>query len=71
MVVVELPIIKSVMLARVATRDEKKPLVLVLLVRTALVEKRFVVVAFVPLKFVVKKFVEVLFVIREDEANIF
>ena len=39
LVVVELPTIKLVMLASVATRDEKKPLVLVLLV-----EKRFVAV---------------------------
>ena len=59
------------MLASVATRDEKKPLVEVELVIIPLVAARLVVVAFIPLKLVAKKFVELLFVISEEEAKIF
>ena len=51
-VVVELPTIRSVMLANVATRDEKKPLVLVLFVALRLVMKAFVVVEFPTIKLV-------------------
>ena len=42
LVVVELPTMRSVMLARVATRDEKKPLVEVLFVERRSVNEPFV-----------------------------
>ena len=71
LVVVEFPTIKSVMLANVATRDEKKPLVEVLLVAVKLVTPRLVAVAFVKLALVAKKLVELLLVITEEEAKMF
>ena len=70
-VVVEFPTIKLVMEARVATRDEKKPLVVDELVIVALVAARFVEVLLIALKLVVKKFVEVELAIREEDAKIF
>ena len=67
----EFPTTKLVIEAKVATREEMKELVLVLLVRIALLVKKLVVVALLPLKLVVKKLVEVPLVIREEEAKIF
>ena len=59
------------MLARVATRDEKKPLVVVLLVVTALVVVEFPITALVAVRLVAKKLVEVPLVITEVEAKMF
>ena len=59
------------MLAKVATRDEKKPLVEVLLVDTRLVTPRLVAVALIKLLFVAKKLVEDPLVIIEEEAKMF
>jgi hypothetical protein len=65
LVVVEFPTTRLTMLARVATSDEKNPLVDVLLVVDALVAKRLVAVALVRLAFVLKRFVTVPTVVED------
>jgi hypothetical protein len=65
LVVVELPTTRLVMLARVATRDEKKPLVEVLFV-----ERRSVKLPLVAEKLVVKKLVLVALSVDRLSANI-
>ena len=69
MVVVELPIMISVMLAKVATRDEKKPLVEVALDATRLEVEAFVIVALVVVEFPTIKLVMLARVATRDEKN--
>jgi hypothetical protein len=70
-VVVELPTIKLVIEAKVATKEEKNPLVEVALDAIRLVVEALVMVALVVERLVVKKLVEDPLVITEEEAKMF